>query len=181
MKLINVNNVETNVVEIEFSIDRPVFEEAVTKEFKKNQKNITLPGFRKGKAPRTIIEKMYGKGVFYEDAINEVLPDAFDEALKESKLDMVGQPEFDIVSIDDNGVVVTAAVYVKPEVKLGDVNGNGEIDKYDYIMVKRNVMETLTLEDVQKNASDINGNGAVDKYDYILIKRHVMKTYVIEG
>ena len=79
---------------------------------------ITVPGFRKGKAPRSVIEKMYGKGFFYEDAINEVLPDAFDAALKESALDMVGQPEFDVVSIDDNGVVLSAKVAVKPEVKI---------------------------------------------------------------
>ena len=109
---------EKSVYNLEFSVAKDVFEKAVTNAYRKQVGKISVPGFRKGKAPRSVIEKMYGKGFFYEDAINEVLPDAFDEALKESKLDMVGQPEFDVVSIDDNGVVMTAKVAVKPEAKI---------------------------------------------------------------
>ena len=114
---------EKSVYTLEFSVEKDVFEKAVSNAYRKQVGKISVPGFRKGKAPRSVIEKMYGKGFFYEDAINEVLPDAFDEALKESKLDMVGQPEFDIVSIDDNGVVLSAKVAVKPKAKIKDYFG----------------------------------------------------------
>ena len=81
---------EKSVYVLEFSVAKDVFEKAVNNSYRKQVSKIAVPGFRKGKAPRSVIEKMYGKGFFYEDAINEVLPDAFEEALKESKLDMVG-------------------------------------------------------------------------------------------
>ena len=137
MKLINVNEVEKNVVEIEFSIDRPVFEEAVTKEFKKNQKNIALPGFRKGKAPRAMVEKMYGKGVFYEDALNALLPTEYEAALKESGAEAVSRPEFDIVSMEED-VVLKAKIFIKPEV---------EVTEYKGIAADR-VIKKVTAEDV---------------------------------
>jgi hypothetical protein len=72
-----------------------------------------------------------------------------------------------------------AALRDESKFVLGDVNGNGEIEKYDYILVKRAVMKTVWLTEVQKRASDVNNNGETEKYDYILIKRHVMKTYTI--
>ena len=123
MSLIKSTKAEKSTYKLEFSVDKATFDKAVSNVYRKQVGKIAVPGFRKGKAPRSVIEKMYGKGFFYEDAINEVLPDAFDEALKESKLDMVGQPEFDIVSIDDNGVVLSAVVAVKPNVKIADYLG----------------------------------------------------------
>lgn len=122
MSLKNVTSPETNVRELEFDIEKDVFEAAVTKVFKRNAAKMTIPGFRKGKAPRHIIEKMYGKGVFYEDAINDILPAAYDEAVKESGLQIVGRPEFDIVSVED-GVIMKAKVYVKPEVSIKNYKG----------------------------------------------------------
>ncbi len=123
MSLKNVTKKEKNMVEIEFSIDKKAFDEEVSRVYKSNVAKMTVPGFRKGKAPRSIIEKMYGKGVFYDEAINNLLPEAYTEALKESKEDVVSQPEFDIVSIDDNGVVLKAKVFVKPEVKIENYKG----------------------------------------------------------
>lgn len=114
---------ETNVYVIEFQIDKAAFDAANDKAFKKNAKNINIAGFRKGKAPRHLIEKMYGKGVFYEEAINDCLPTVFEDALKQSGLDIVGQPEFDVVSIDDNGVAMTAKVTTKPEGKIENYKG----------------------------------------------------------
>src|SRR5699024_5669478 len=105
---------------IEFSIDKETFDGEVNKVYHKRAAKMTVPGFRKGKAPRGVIEKLYGKGVFYEDAVNALLPDAYEQALTQSKLDVVSRPEFDIVSIDDNGVALTAKVTVKPEVTLGE-------------------------------------------------------------
>ncbi len=123
MSLKNVTKKEKNMVEIEFSIEKKVFDEEVSRVYKKNVAKMTVPGFRKGKAPRSIIEKMYGKGVFYDDAINNLLPTYYTEAVKESKEDVVSQPEFEIVSIDDNGVVLKAKVFVKPEVKIENYKG----------------------------------------------------------
>lgn len=114
---------ETNKYQLKIDVDKATFDAAVNTVYRKQAKNITIPGFRRGKAPRAIIEKMYGKSVFYEDAVNEVLPDAYEQAAKESELDIVGRPEFDIDTIDENGVVITAVVFIKPEVKIEGYKG----------------------------------------------------------
>ena len=145
MSLIKSEKTEKSVYTLEFLVDKETFDKAVSAAYRKQVGKITVPGFRKGKAPRSVIEKMYGKGFFYEDAINEVLPDAFDEALKESKLNMVGQPEFDVVSIDDNGVVMSAKVAVKP---------NAKIDGYLGIEAEKKVAE-VTDEDVEKEINTV--------------------------
>lgn len=108
---------------LEFLVDRATFDAAVSTVYRKQVSKINVPGFRKGKAPRTIIEKMYGKEVFYEDAINEVLPEAYAAAVEESALKVVGQPEIDVPSIDEEGVLVTAKVYVEPEFEIEGYKG----------------------------------------------------------
>ncbi len=123
MSLKNVNKPETNVVEIEFTADKATFDAACDKAFKKNVKNISVPGFRKGKAPKHIIEKLYGKGVFYDEALNEIVPAAYEDAIKDQNFAIVSQPEFDVVSIDDDGVTFKAKFYVKPEVAIKDYLG----------------------------------------------------------
>lgn len=112
-----------NQYELEITVDRETFADAVNAAYRKNAEKITVPGFRKGKAPRALIEKMYGKGIFYEDAVNACIPNAYEDAVKEAKLDIVGQPEFDVVSADDNGLVLKAVVYVKPDVKIENYLG----------------------------------------------------------
>ena len=123
MSLTKSEVIEKNRYELQFSVDKATFDAAVSAVYRKQVKNISVPGFRKGKAPRSIIEKMYGTGVFYEDAINDLIPDAYTAALKEAAIDTVGQPEFDVVSIDENGLVLSAKVYVKPEVEIKDYLG----------------------------------------------------------
>ena len=122
MALTKNTKVETNLYEIEFTVDAATFEAAQQKVYLKEVKKINVPGFRKGKAPRSVIERLYGKGVFFEDAINEIIPDAFEEALKESALEIVSRPEFDIVSIEGD-VTLKAKFYVKPEVTLKAYKG----------------------------------------------------------
>ena len=93
MSLKAVNNVETNKVELEIEISAEDFEAAVQAAYLKQRKNIALPGFRKGKAPRKLIEREYGEGVFYEDAVNAIAPKAVDDAVEEAKLDLVARPD----------------------------------------------------------------------------------------
>ena len=120
LKSMNKNG---NQVELEISIDKESFDKAVDAAYKKNVKNMNVPGFRRGKAPRSVVEKMYGKGVFYDEAINALLPKAYDEALNECGETPVGQAEFDMVSLDDNGVVLKAVFPVKPEVTVKEYKG----------------------------------------------------------
>ncbi|MBR0303728.1 MAG: trigger factor [Clostridia bacterium] len=123
MSLKAKKELETNKYELSIEIDRETFFDAINKVFKKKAKNITIPGFRRGKAPRAIIEKMYGKGVFYEDAVNELLPTAYEDAVKESGLEVVGRPEFDIDNVDENGALIKGIVFVKPAVKIEGYKG----------------------------------------------------------
>ncbi len=123
MSVKNVSTIEKNQVKLELVIAKADFDAAVDKAFKKNASKITVPGFRKGKAPRGIIEKMYGKGVFYEDALNDILPDELTKAVEKQKLDVVSRPEIEVGDINDEGVEVSAVYYVKPEVTLKNYKG----------------------------------------------------------
>lgn len=141
----NVERTEKNTVTFEFSVSPEEFEKAVQKSYKKNVKKINLPGFRKGKAPRVLIEKTYGKEVFYEDAINFVLPDAYDKAVEENNLSPVAQPEVDLKSdaIDPTqDIVFTAKVVVKPEFELGEYKGV-KVEKASYETTEDDVNEEI--------------------------------------
>ena len=137
MSIIKCEKTEKSAFALEFSVDKATFETAVNKVYRQQVKNINIPGFRKGKAPRSIVERMYGKGVFYEDAANELLPAAYEAALEESKIEPVGRAEFDIVSIDENGIVFSAVVPVKPAV---------EIEGYKGIEAAKDVAEVSEVE-----------------------------------
>lgn len=118
MKLVSNEKTEQNTVTLKFTIAKDVFDAQTEKVYNRKKNKITIQGFRPGKAPRHMIEKIYGKGVFYEDALNDLLPGEYAEALKESGIKAVAQPEIDVESIDENGVLVVAKVTVKPEVEI---------------------------------------------------------------
>ena len=169
MSLTKSEVIEKNRYELQFSVDKATFDAAVSKVYRKQVKNIAVPGFRKGKAPRSIIEKMYGTGVFYEDAINDLIPDAYTEALKEAAIDAVGQPEFDVVSIDENGLLLSAKVYVKPEVEIKDYLGievekevvavsDEEVDKEIETVRERNSREI----EVTDRAAELGDTTVID-------------------
>ncbi len=113
-------------------------DKAIEKAYQKNKGKMSVPGFRKGKVPKAMIEKMYGKGVFYEDAANEIIPEAYAAAAEESKLEIVSQPTIDVVTIEaGKPFVFTAEVAVKPEVELG---------KYKGIKVEKTTVEVTDEE-----------------------------------
>ena len=112
---------ELNTVEFTITVENEKFMAAVDEAFKKNVKKITVPGFRKGKAPRKLIEQTYGEGIFYEEAVDALLPDAYEAAVKEMGIDPVDMPKIDIADIGkDKDLVIKGSVTVKPEVKLGE-------------------------------------------------------------
>ena len=116
--------VEKNLVKLTFEVSREKFEEGINDSYNKNKSKFSIPGFRKGKVTRAIIEKYYTEAVFYDDAINYVLPEAYDAAVKESGLDVVAKPEIDVEEIKKGEpVVFTALVTTKPEVTLGTYKG----------------------------------------------------------
>ena len=133
--------VEKNLVKLTFEVSREKFEEGINNSYKKNKSKFNIPGFRKGKVTKAIIEKYYTEAVFYDDAINYVLPDAYDAAVKESGLDVVARPEIDVEEIKKGEpVVFTALVTTKPEVTLGTYKG---------IKVEK-IENNVTDEDVDK-------------------------------
>ncbi len=124
MSLKSVNQKETNRVELEIEVDAATFEAAVEKAYRKNINKLNIPGFRRGKAPRSFVEKMYGKEVFYEDAMNDLYPEALDAAIKESDYEYVEDKiDLDVVSVGAEGLVFKAVITVKPEVTLSAYKG----------------------------------------------------------
>lgn len=121
---VQVETLEKSMAKLTIEVGAEAFEAALDKAYKKNKNKISLPGFRKGKAPRAMIEKMYGAGVFYEDAANDLIPDAYESAAKESELEIVAQPSIDVTQIEKGKpFIFTATVAVKPEVTLGEYKG----------------------------------------------------------
>ena len=119
------------MVKLTIEVDAAEFAKATDKAYEKNKNKINVPGFRKGKVPKQMIEKMYGAGIFYEDAANAIIPDAYQDAATESGLDIVSQPEIDVTQIEKGkNFIFTALVAVRPEVTLGAYKGV-EVEKFE--------------------------------------------------
>ncbi|MBP3376125.1 MAG: trigger factor [Clostridia bacterium] len=166
MTLVKCEKAEKSTFKLEFSVEKSVFDAACEKVYRRMVKKINVPGFRAGKAPKAIVEKMYGKGIFYEDAINDLIPENYTAALKEAGIEAVGQPEIDIVSIDDNGLVLSAIVPVKPECKIEGYKGlevaknvekvtDEEIDNEIKTVRERNSRETEVEDDTAAEMGDV--------------------------
>ena len=121
---VQVENLEKNMAKLTIEVSAEELEKALQSAYLKQKKNISIPGFRKGKVPRAMIEKMYGAGVFYEDAANALIPQAYSQAAEESKLDIVSRPEIHVEQIEKGKpFIFTAEVAVKPDVTLGEYKG----------------------------------------------------------
>ena len=175
MNLISCEKLEKSMVELQFSIDAETFKAAVNNAFKREGKKYAIPGFRKGKAPRHMIEKMYGSDIFHYDAVNDLFPEAYEAAVKEAKSDVVGRPDPEVVSMSEaDGVVLKVKVAVKPEVELGEYAGltvtkeaknvnEADVDAEVKRMQDRNG-RLLTREGAAENGDtvDIDFEGFVD-------------------
>lgn len=140
---LQVEKLEKNMAKLTIETSEADFDAAVEKAYQKNKSKISLPGFRKGKAPRKMVEKMYGAEVFFEDAANIIIPDAYEKAAKESELEIVSMPKVDVVQLEAGKTFIfTAEVAVKPEVTLGDYKGI-EVEKADLAVTEEELNEEL--------------------------------------
>lgn len=160
---VQVEKLEKNMAKLTIEVSSEEFEKAIAKAYKKNKNKISMPGFRKGKAPRTMIEKMYGKGVFYEDAANSIIPDAYADAAKESELEIVAQPEIDVTQIESGKpFIFTATVALKPEVTLGEYKGI-EVEKKEVEVTDEEVdTEINRVRESNARMIDIDDRAAQD-------------------
>lgn len=143
---LQVEKLEKNMAKLTIEASAEDFEKAVEKAYQKQKKQISIPGFRKGKVPRQIVEKMYGKEVFYEDAANELIPDAYEQALDECEEDIVSSPKIEVTQIESGKpFVFTATVALKPEVKLGKYKGV-KVEKMDTEVTEEEINAELDRE-----------------------------------
>ncbi len=148
---VKVENVGNNIVQLEIEVDAEKFEQGLQKSFAKNSKRFNIPGFRRGKAPRYMVEKFYGEQVLYEDAINEVCPEEYDKAVEENDIHPVDRPEIDIKQIGKGqALIFTAKVTVRPEVELGEYKGV-EVKKASAMVTDDDVEKEIEKE-LEKNS-----------------------------
>ena len=151
---LQVEKLEKNMAKLTIETSAEDLEKAIEKAYQKQKSQISIPGFRKGKVPRQMVEKMYGKAVFYEDAANELIPDAYDKALAECEEDIVSSPKIEVTQIEaGKPFVFTATVALKPEVKLGKYKGV-KIDKIDTEVTDEEVDAEINKER-ENNARNI--------------------------
>ena len=155
---LQVENLEKNMAKLTIEVPASEFEKALQSAYNKQKKSISVPGFRKGKVPRQMVEKMYGPEIFYEDAANELIPTAYEEELKNCDLEIVSRPTVDIVQIKKGeNFIFTAEVAVKPEVTLGEYKGM-EVDKTSTRVPQKEV-EAKIKEEAEKNARTVTVEG----------------------
>lgn len=146
-----IESKENNKVTLKIEVEEKKFNEAVQKSYLKNRGRFNIPGFRKGKAPKKIIETRYGEGIFYEDAVNLILPEAYDSAIEEHNLEPIDRPDIDIDQLEKGKpVIFKAEVEVKPEVELGEYKGI-EAEKVEY---------NVTDEDIEKELKTMQERNA---------------------
>lgn len=166
---LQVEKLENNMAKLTIEASTEDFEKAIQKAYNKNKNSINVQGFRKGKAPLAIIEKMYGVEIFYEDAANDIIPGAYEEAANESELEIVSRPEIDVVQIEKGKpFIFTAEVAIKPEVTLGDYKGI-EVEKKEAEVTDDEVMAEIEKEREQNSRMLTIDDRPVQKDDIVII------------
>ncbi len=166
---LQVENLEKNMAKLTIEASAKDFEAALEKAYQKNKNKINVQGFRKGKAPRSIIEKMYGASIFYEDAANELIPEAYEKAAEESGLEIVSRPDIDVVQIEKGQpFIFTAEVAVKPEVTLGSYKGI-EVEKKEAEVTEDEIMAQINKEREQNSRTITVEDRAVQDGDIAVI------------
>lgn len=164
-----VENLEKSMAKLVITVSAEDFEKAMVHSYNKNKSRINLQGFRRGKAPRKMIEKMYGPEIFYEDAANFAIPDAYEEAAKDSGLEIVSRPEIDVVDIaEGKEFVFSATVAVKPEVTLGEYKGI-EVEAKEVKVLSADVNAEIDKVREQNSRMITIDNRAVKKDDTAII------------
>lgn len=198
---VQVEKLEKSMAKLTIEVSAEEFDSAINKAYQKSKGKISMPGFRKGKAPRAMIEKMYGAGIFYEDAANILIPDAYENAAKESELEIVAQPEIDLVQAEKGKpFIFTATVAVKPEVTLGEYKGievekksvevtdeevNAEIDKVRESNARMITVDDRAAQDGDTVVIDFDGyvdgeqfeGGKADDYTLVLGSHSFIDTF----
>ena len=166
---LQVEKLEKNMAKLTIEVSAEEVEKAIEKAYQKQKSRISVPGFRKGKVPRKMVEKMYGVGVFYEDAVNDMIPTAYEAAVKESELEIVSQPKIDVVQIEaGKEFIFTAEVAVKPEVELGEYKGV-EVPKSDVSVSDEEIMAEIDREREQNSRIITVDDRAVEDGDMTVI------------
>ena len=166
---LQVEKMEKNMAKLTIEVSAEELEKAIQGAYLKNKNKITLPGFRKGKAPRKMIEKMYGTGVFLEDAANALIPTAYSDALQECDLEIVSQPEIDVTQLEaGKPFIFTAEVAVKPEVTLGEYKGV-EIKKIEVEVTEEEIEAELKKEQENNSRTIVVEDRAVESGDIATI------------
>lgn len=166
---VQVENCEKNLAKLTIEVDADTVEKSIEKVYQKQKKNITVQGFRKGKAPRYIIEKLYGAGIFLEDAANDMIPQAYEDAVKESELEIVSQPNIEVTQLEKGkSFIFTAEVAVRPEVTLGEYMGV-EVEKTDVEVTDEEVMAEIEKERESNSRTISVDDRAVEDNDIAII------------
>lgn len=166
MNLISCEKLEKSMVELQFSIDADTFKKAVNNAFKREGEKYAIPGFRKGHAPRAMIEKMYGADLFHYDAVNDLFPEAYEAAVKEAGIEVVGRPEPEVVSMNEtDGATLKVKVAVKPEVTLGDYAGLNVTKKVKTVDEAQVEAELKRMQD--RNGRMLTREGAAENGDTV--------------
>lgn len=166
---VQVEKLEKNMVKLIIETSAEELDKAIQQAYLKNRGEISVPGFRKGKVPRQMIEKMYGESIFYEDAANSIIPDAYEKAAEESDLEIVSQPKIDVTQLEKGkAFIFTAEVAIKPEVTLGNYKGV-EVEKSVIEATEEEVLEELDKTREQNSRMTTVEGRPVEKDDQAII------------